>query len=175
MTALLGPAEIRQIASRLGIRPTKTLGQNFVIDPNTVQRIVRAAHLRPDDVVLEVGPGLGSLTLALLPAAARVYAVEVDPVLAGALPDTVTRYAPEAADRLTVVTGDALRLTPSELPGPPPAPGGPSRPGAPTALVANLPYNVAVPVVLELLASFPTVARGLVMVQSEVADRLVAP
>ena len=164
MTPLLGPAEIRQLAARLGIRPTKTLGQNFVVDGNTVRRIVTAAALDPQDVTLEVGPGLGSLTLGLLPASSVVYAVEVDPVLAGALPSTVRDRAGADSAKLTVVTADALRLRPADLAGPPP-----------TALVANLPYNVAVPVVLHLLASFPTLARGLVMVQSEVADRLVAP
>ena len=164
MTPLLGPAEIRQLVARLGIRPTKTLGQNFVVDGNTVRRIVTAAALDPQDVTLEVGPGLGSLTLGLLPASSVVYAVEVDPVLAGALPSTVRDRAGADSAKLTVVTADALRLRPADLAGPPP-----------TALVANLPYNVAVPVVLHLLASFPTLARGLVMVQSEVADRLVAP
>ena len=161
-TRLLGPAEIRQLASRLGVRPTKTLGQNFVIDANTVQRVVRVADLIPNDVVVEVGPGLGSLTLALLPACAAVYAVEIDPVLAEALPGTVAAHAPDLADRLTVVAKDALTLTAEDLP------------AAPTALVANLPYNVAVPVVLHLLAEFPTLRHGVVMVQAEVADRLTA-
>ncbi|MQA26308.1 MAG: 16S rRNA (adenine(1518)-N(6)/adenine(1519)-N(6))-dimethyltransferase RsmA [Micromonosporaceae bacterium] len=160
---LLGPGDIRQLAAALGIRPTKTLGQNFVVDGNTVRRIAAAASLRPDDVALEVGPGLGSLTLALLPACSRVYAVEIDPVLAGALPATVGARAPELADRLTVVTADALRIRADELPNP-----------APTALVANLPYNVAVPVVLHLLAELPSLRHGLVMVQAEVADRLTA-
>ncbi|REE96184.1 16S rRNA (adenine(1518)-N(6)/adenine(1519)-N(6))-dimethyltransferase RsmA [Thermomonospora umbrina] len=158
--ALLGPAEVRDLAGRLGIRPTKTLGQNFVIDANTVRRIVRAAEL-DDDVVIEVGPGLGSLTLALLERARRVVAVEIDPVLAEELPRTVAARAPDVAGRLEVVPADALRIT--ALPGPPP-----------TALVANLPYNVAVPVVLHLLATFPSLRHGLVMVQAEVADRLVA-
>lgn len=152
---------MRALAAELGLRPTKTLGQNFVIDANTVRRIVRDADVDPADVVLEVGPGLGSLTLALLPAASRVVAVEVDPVLAQRLPRTVAERAPEFADRLTVVPDDALRVT--EPAGPPP-----------TALVANLPYNVAVPVVLHLLATFPTLRHGLVMVQAEVADRLTA-
>ena len=159
---LLGPAEVRSLAGALGLRPTKALGQNFVIDPNTVRRIVRTAAVSADDVVVEVGPGLGSLTLGLLPAAARVLAVEVDPVLAAALPATVAARAPAYADRLTVVTADALRL--SAVPGPPP-----------TALVANLPYNVAVPVLLHLLERFASLRHGLVMVQSEVADRLAAP
>ncbi|HEV7206297.1 MAG TPA: 16S rRNA (adenine(1518)-N(6)/adenine(1519)-N(6))-dimethyltransferase RsmA [Jatrophihabitans sp.] len=159
-TALLGPAEIRALADRLGVRPTKTLGQNFLHDPNTIRRIVRTADLAPGERVLEVGPGLGSLTLGLLEAGHPVTAVEIDPVLAAALPQTVAERVP-AAD-LTVVLGDALRLDP--LPGPPP-----------TALVANLPYNVAVPVVLNLLAALPSLQRGLVMVQAEVAERLAAP
>ena len=163
MTGLLGPAEIRELAARLGVAPTKKLGQNFVHDPNTVRRIVTAAGLTPDDVALEVGPGLGSLTLALLPVAAHVHAVEIDPALAGALPETVARHAGPDADRLTVHRADALRITAAELADP-----------APTALVANLPYNVAVPVVLHLLAELPSLRHGLVMVQKEVADRLVA-
>ncbi|MBO4139333.1 16S rRNA (adenine(1518)-N(6)/adenine(1519)-N(6))-dimethyltransferase RsmA [Micromonospora tulbaghiae] len=163
MTGLLGPAEIRELAARLGVTPTKKLGQNFVHDPNTVRRIVTTAGLTPDDVALEVGPGLGSLTLALLPVAAHVHAVELDPALAAALPDTAARFAGAAAERLTVHPADALRVTAADLADP-----------APTALVANLPYNVAVPVVLHLLAELPTLRHGLVMVQKEVADRLVA-
>ncbi len=159
---LLGPSDVRELAARLGVRPTKTLGQNFVIDANTVRRIVRAARLSPDDVVVEVGPGLGSLTLALLPEVRRVVAVEVDAVLAGALPATVADRAPGLADRLEVVHADAMKIT--DVPGPPP-----------TALVANLPYNVAVPVVLHLLAALPSLRSALVMVQAEVADRMVAP
>jgi 16S rRNA (adenine1518-N6/adenine1519-N6)-dimethyltransferase len=161
LSGYLGPAEIRELATRLGIRPTKTLGQNFVVDANTVRRIVRAAEVGPHDTVLEVGPGLGSLTLGLLAVAARVTAVEIDPVLADALPETVARHAPAYADRLTVLTADAMRL--GELP-----------PPAPTALVANLPYNVAVPVLLHLLELLPSLQHGLVMVQAEVADRLAA-
>jgi 16S rRNA (adenine1518-N6/adenine1519-N6)-dimethyltransferase len=162
--ALLGPVEIRQLATRLGVAPTKKLGQNFVHDPNTVRRIVAAAGLIDGDVVVEVGPGLGSLTLALLPAARHVYAVEVDRALAEALPDTVAAHAgPDAAARLTVRHADALRIPAGALSEPPP-----------TALVANLPYNVAVPVLLHLLAELPTLRQGLVMVQREVADRLVA-
>jgi 16S rRNA (adenine1518-N6/adenine1519-N6)-dimethyltransferase len=160
--ALLGPAEVRALAARLELRPTKQRGQNFVIDPNTVRRIVRASGIGADDVVLEVGPGLGSLTLALLAVARRVVAVEVDPVLAGALPGTVSTYAPAQAAHLEVVEADALAVR--EVP-----------PPAPTALVANLPYNVAVPVLLHLLALVPTLERGLVMVQAEVAERLAAP
>jgi 16S rRNA (adenine1518-N6/adenine1519-N6)-dimethyltransferase len=159
---LLGPAEVRGLAAELGLRPTKWLGQNFVHDPNTVRRIVRAAGLDPDDVVVEVGPGLGSLTLALLPAVRTVYAVEIDPVLAGALPATVARHAPAVADRLQVINEDALKVRPDDFPAPP------------TALVANLPYNVAVPVVLHLLGTLPSLRHGLVMVQKEVADRLTA-
>ena len=159
--SLLGPAQIRALADRLGIRPTKQWGQNFVIDGGTVRRIVRAAHLEPDDVVLEVGPGLGSLTLALLPQVAHVTAVEIDPVLATQLPLTVAEHAPDLASRLDVRHTDALRVT--DLPDP-----------QPTALVANLPYNVAVPVVLHLLATVPTLRTVLVMVQLEVAERLAA-
>jgi 16S rRNA (adenine1518-N6/adenine1519-N6)-dimethyltransferase len=163
MTALLGPAEIRRLAASLGVRPTKTLGQNFVHDANTVRRIVREAAVLPDDVVVEVGPGLGSLTLALLPAAAHVHAVEIDPVLAGQLPVTAREMAPEVANRLTTHARDALGVRAGDLD------------PAPTALVANLPYNVATPVVLHLLAELPTLRHGLVMVQREVADRLTAP
>jgi 16S rRNA (adenine1518-N6/adenine1519-N6)-dimethyltransferase len=160
---LLGPAEVRALAAELGLRPTKRLGQNFVHDPNTVRRIVRTAALAPDDVVVEVGPGLGSLTLALLPAVRAVHAVEIDPVLAKRLPATAEERAPAVADRLTVTAADALTLRADDLSAP-----------APTALVANLPYNVAVPVVLHLLAELPGLRRGLVMVQAEVADRLAA-
>ncbi|GAA2833155.1 16S rRNA (adenine(1518)-N(6)/adenine(1519)-N(6)) -dimethyltransferase RsmA [Nonomuraea rubra] len=149
------------MANKLDLRPTKKLGQNFVIDAGTVRRIVRVADLSPDDVVIEVGPGLGSLTLALLPAAAHVVAVEIDPVLAGQLPITVAER--EAADSLTVVNADAMKITLDDLSG-----------HTPTALVANLPYNVAVPVVLHVLEVLPSLRKGLVMVQSEVADRLAA-
>lgn len=159
--ALLGASDLRSIAERWGIRPTKQWGQNFVVDANTVRRIVRLAGVLPGDVVLEVGPGLGSLTLGLLASGARVEAVEIDPVLAQALPDTVGSLRPEWLERLEVIAADALRI--DELP------------IRPTALVANLPYNVAVPVVLHLLAAFPSLRSGLVMVQAEVADRLVAP
>ena len=160
-SGLLGAAQVRDLATRFGIRPTKTWGQNFVIDANTVQRIVRVAGIGPEDVVVEVGPGLGSLTLALLPVARHVTVVEVDPVLAGALPETVQTVAPAMAERLTVLHADALRV--EELPG-----------AAPTALVANLPYNISVPVVLSFLERFPTIERILVMVQLEVAERLAA-
>ncbi|WP_229791105.1 16S rRNA (adenine(1518)-N(6)/adenine(1519)-N(6))-dimethyltransferase RsmA [Zhihengliuella salsuginis] len=157
---LLGATEIRRLADELDVRPTKTLGQNFVIDGNTIRRIVAAADLGPDEVVLEVGPGLGSLTLGLLDAAERVVAVEIDPKLAERLPRTIAEFRPERAGALDVVLSDAMRVT--ELP------------HAPTALVANLPYNVAVPVVLHLFEHFPTLRHGLVMVQDEVADRLAA-
>ena len=160
--ALLGPADVRALAGQLNVRPTKKLGQNFVHDANTVRRIVSGAGLSEQDIALEVGPGLGSLTLALLPACAGVIAVEIDPVLAARLPETVAERAPALAARLTVVPADALRLRADQL-----------KP-QPTALVANLPYNVAVPVVLHLLAELPSLRTGLVMVQAEVADRLAA-
>jgi 16S rRNA (adenine1518-N6/adenine1519-N6)-dimethyltransferase len=218
---LLTPGDVRELAGRLEVRPSKRLGQNFVIEPGTVRRIAALAGLRPDDVVLEVGPGLGSLTLALLEAlpdpagttwsaapppvadadrsaapppvadadrsaapsavadpdrpvlrsvaagsdlagVGRVVAVEIDPVLAAELPRTVADRAPDLVGRLAVVAADALRIA------------GPDLPAAPTALVANLPYNVAVPVVLHLLAVLPSLERGLVMVQAEVADRMCA-
>ena len=158
---LLGAAAIRELAARLEVRPTKRWGQNFVIDANTVRRIVRAAKVGSDDVVVEVGPGLGSLTLALLATVRSVHAIEIDPVLAAALPQTVDEFAPEFADRLHVVAQDAMTVQ--------------SLSEAPTAFVANLPYNVAVPVLLHLLEAFPTLERGLVMVQLEVAERLAAP
>jgi 16S rRNA (adenine1518-N6/adenine1519-N6)-dimethyltransferase len=158
---LLGPAAIRELAQQLDLRPTKALGQNFLHDANTIRKIVRTAGLTAADVVCEVGPGLGSLTLGLLPVAAHVTAVEIDPRLAEQLPRTVADRLPPLADRLTVVTADALRIT--ELPGPPP-----------TALVANLPYNIAVPVLLHLLELLPSIRTGLVLVQAEVADRLAA-
>jgi 16S rRNA (adenine1518-N6/adenine1519-N6)-dimethyltransferase len=158
---LLGPADVRSLAARLDVRPTKQRGQNFVIDANTVRRIVRAAGVGPDDVVVEVGPGLGSLTLGLLGEVSRVVAVEIDPVLAAALPETLSTYAGDLAGRCEVVLADAMRI--EAIPGPPP-----------TALVANLPYNVSVPVLLHLLSLLPSLERGLVMVQAEVADRLAA-
>ncbi|WP_236047287.1 16S rRNA (adenine(1518)-N(6)/adenine(1519)-N(6))-dimethyltransferase RsmA [Streptacidiphilus fuscans] len=158
---MLGPADVRELAGALGVRPTKQRGQNFVIDANTVRRIVRAAEVGPKDVVVEVGPGLGSLTLGLLEVADRVTAVEIDPLLAQHLPATIAARMPERADRFALVHADAMTVT--ELPGP-----------APTALVANLPYNVAVPVLLHMLETFPSIERTLVMVQSEVADRLAA-
>lgn len=161
MSALLGPSEIRDLAAALGLRPRKSLGQNFVVDANTILRIVRLAGLGAADVVLEVGPGLGSLTLGLLPAVASVTAVEIDEVLAAQLPLTVAARDAELAPRLRVVRADAVGLP--ELPGPPV-----------TALVANLPYNVAVPVLLHCLARLPSIRTALVLVQAEVADRLAA-
>lgn len=157
----LGPADVRRLAGVLDLRPTKQRGQNFVIDANTCRRIVRESAITDADVVIEVGPGLGSLTLALLEVARHVTAVELDDRLAGLLESTIAEYAPGQADGFTLVHADALRIT--ELPGP-----------APTALVANLPYNVSVPVLLHLLALLPSLERGLVMVQAEVADRLAA-
>ncbi|MGW2093052.1 16S rRNA (adenine(1518)-N(6)/adenine(1519)-N(6))-dimethyltransferase RsmA [Promicromonospora sukumoe] len=158
-SALLGPAEIRDLAGRLGVRPTKTLGQNFLHDGGTVRKIVRTAGLRPGERVVEVGPGLGSLTLGLVEAGASVVAIEIDPVLAGQIADTVRTRVPGAD--FEVVLSDALDVT--ELPGEPP-----------TALVANLPYNVAVPVLLTMLERFDSLERVLVMVQAEVADRIAA-
>jgi 16S rRNA (adenine1518-N6/adenine1519-N6)-dimethyltransferase len=157
---LLGATEIRSLAASLNATPTKKLGQNFVIDPNTVRRIVTQAHVSETDIVVEIGPGLGSLTLALLPNVAKVLAVEIDPVLAGALPSTIALHAPNLKDNLTVINADAMRIT--ELP------------AAPTHLVANLPYNVSVPVVLHFLETFPSLRQILVMVQAEVADRMAA-
>jgi 16S rRNA (adenine1518-N6/adenine1519-N6)-dimethyltransferase len=158
---LLSGAEIRQIAARLGIRPSKRLGQNFVTDAGTVRRITALAALGASDVVLEVGPGFGSLTLPLLGSAGRVVAVEVDPALAAELPRTVAAHAPSHAGRLTVVAGDAARVR--------------DLPGEPTVLAANLPYSSAVPIMLHLLSTVPSLRRGLVMVQAEVADRMTAP
>lgn len=159
--ALLGAADIRRLAAELDVRPTKTLGQNFVIDGNTIRRIVATAKIDPTETVLEVGPGLGSLTLGLLDAAQHVVAIEIDGKLAARLPQTVAEFRPDRVDAFDVVIADALKVT--ELP------------VLPTALVANLPYNVAVPVVLHLLEHFASLEHGLVMVQDEVADRLAAP
>ncbi|MHB1171740.1 MAG: 16S rRNA (adenine(1518)-N(6)/adenine(1519)-N(6))-dimethyltransferase RsmA [Lacisediminihabitans sp.] len=156
---LLGPAEIRDLAEFLRLQPTKKLGQNFVIDPNTVRRIVKVAGVQPGESVVEVGPGLGSLTLGLLEAGASVVAVEIDKRLAEQLPLTAGLFQPDA--RLTVVVADAMRIT--ELP------------GTPTTLVANLPYNISVPVLLHFLENFPSIDSGLVMVQAEVGGRPAAP
>jgi 16S rRNA (adenine1518-N6/adenine1519-N6)-dimethyltransferase len=207
---LLSAGDIRGLAARLGVRPTKKLGQNFVIEQGSVRQIAALAAVRPGDVVLEVGPGLGSLTLALLEAVVeatvvpwaqgdaaaagsaksgdvdqvivgdgagggrarpagpglipmRLVAVEIDPVLAAELPKTIAERAPGAADRVTVLTADALAVGEKEIGAP-----------APTVLAANLPYNVAVPVVLRLLAALPSLERGVVLVQAEVADRMCA-
>jgi len=157
---LLDATAVRELAALLGLRPSKQRGQNFVIDANTVRRIVAASGVTGDDVVLEIGPGLGSLTLGLLQATRRVVAIEIDDRLAAQLPRTVATRLPEYADALTVINADALRV--EVLPEPP------------AAVVANLPYNVAVPVLLHLLATFESWKRGLVMVQAEVADRLAA-
>jgi len=160
MAQFLGPAAIREIAAALDLRPTKSLGQNFLHDANTIRKIVRVAGVGAEDVVLEVGPGMGSLTLGLLDAGAHVIAVEIDGRLAAALPATIASWAPEARDRLEVLTEDALQLT--------------SLGQTPTALVANLPYNISVPVLLTLLERFPSLQHGLILVQAEVAERLAA-
>ena len=157
---LLGASDIRRLATALGVAPTKSLGQNFVHDANTVRRIVRVADVAAGDAVLEVGPGLGSLTLGLLEAGARVTAVEIDARLAAGLAATVAARLPDAADRLHVIHGDAMRV---------------AVPDAPARLVANLPYNVAVPILLRLLADLPSLRAGVVMVQAEVGERLAAP
>jgi 16S rRNA (adenine1518-N6/adenine1519-N6)-dimethyltransferase len=155
---LLGAAEIRRLADQLGLVPTKKLGQNFVHDANTVRKIVSLAELTPGTAVIEVGPGLGSLTLGLLEAGARVTAVEIDPRLARLLPETAAAHG--LAEDLEVITGDALRVT--------------GLPGDVSVLVANLPYNTSVPIVLHLLATMPSLTKVLVMVQAEVAERLAA-
>jgi len=160
---LLSPTDVRELAGRLSLRPSKRRGQNFVVEQGTVRRIAALAAPDPGDVMLEVGPGLGSLTLALLEACpAAIIAVEIDRVLAGELPRTLAERAPALAGRVTVINADALRTGQHDLP------------AAPSMLVANLPYNVAVPVVLHLLAAVPSLTRGLVMVQAEVADRMCA-
>jgi len=159
---LLDPTAVRALGASIGLRPSKRWGQNFVVDANTVRRLVTLAGVGDGSQVLEVGPGLGSLTLGLLDAGASVTAVEIDPALAGLLPRTVADRMPGAAGRCRVIEGDALALMPDDLP------------DRPATLVANLPYNVAVPVILTLLERFETLASGLVMVQLEVAQRLVA-
>jgi len=159
MGTLLGAAEIREIAARIGVNPTKKLGQNFVVDANTCRRIVKVADVHGDDVALEIGPGLGSLTLALLEVASKVVAIEIDQRLASELPLTVAAHGFDV-ENLIVRNEDALATE--------------SLPLAPTILVANLPYNISVPVLLHFLQKFPTIRSGVVMVQSEVADRLVA-
>jgi 16S rRNA (adenine1518-N6/adenine1519-N6)-dimethyltransferase len=155
---LLGGADIRELAARLDVTPTKKLGQNFVTDPNTIRRIVAAAGLKGSETVVEIGPGLGSLTLGLLEAAARVIAVEIDPKLAAELEGTVAKRA--SGVDFTLVRDDALQVT--------------KLPAAPDALVANLPYNISVPVLLHFLETFDSIRFGLVLVQAEVAHRLAA-
>ena len=159
MSNLLGAAEIREIAERIGVRPTKKLGQNFVVDANTCRKIVKSADVGPEDVALEIGPGLGSLTLAMLESAKEVVAIEIDDRLAAELPETAKRHGFDA-NKLTIINSDAMGIS--------------VLPTEPTVLVANLPYNVSVPVLLRFLELFPTLRSGIVMVQSEVADRLVA-
>jgi 16S rRNA (adenine1518-N6/adenine1519-N6)-dimethyltransferase len=159
---LLGRTEIRRIANELDFRPRKSLGQNFVHDANTVRRIVSASGISRSDLVLEVGPGLGSLTLALLDRGATVIAVEIDPVLAERLPQTVAEHSNSEIQQLTVLNRDILTVRRDELA------------IAPTAVVANLPYNIAVPALLHLLAEFPSIQTLTVMVQAEVAERLAA-
>ena len=159
MSNLLGAAEIREIAERIGVRPTKKLGQNFVVDANTCRKIVKSADVGSDDVALEIGPGLGSLTLAMMESAREVIAIEIDDRLAAELPETVKRHGFDIS-KLTIINEDAMSVS--------------TLPIEPTVLVANLPYNVSVPVLLRFLELFPTLRSGVVMVQSEVADRLVA-
>lgn len=159
MSNLLGAAEIREIAERIGVRPTKKLGQNFVVDANTCRKIVKSADVRPTDVALEIGPGLGSLTLAMMESAKEVIAIEIDDRLAAELPVTAARHGFDTS-KLTIINEDAMNIS--------------TLPTDPTVLVANLPYNVSVPVLLRFFELFPTLRSGVVMVQSEVADRLVA-
>jgi len=156
---LLGAAQIRELAAQLDLKPSKSLGQNFVIDSNVCTKIVRTAGVTSDDIALEIGPGLGSLTLAMLEIAKSVIAVEIDPRLAQQLPITVAQHY-EHPENLTVINKDALAVN--------------DLPVDPTVLVANLPYNVSVPVLLHLLEKFPSIRTGVVMVQAEVADRLAA-
>ena len=159
MSNLLGAAEIREIAERIGVRPTKKLGQNFVVDANTCRKIVKSADVGATDVALEIGPGLGSLTLAMLESAQEVVAIEIDDRLSAELPETAKRHGFDLS-KLTIINQDAMSIS--------------TLPVEPTVLVANLPYNVSVPVLLRFLELFPTLRSGVVMVQSEVADRLVA-
>ena len=159
MSNLLGATEIREIAERIGLRPTKKLGQNFVVDANTCRKIVKSADVGPTDIALEIGPGLGSLTLAMLESASEVIAIEIDDRLAAELQETAKRHGLDVS-KLTIINQDAMGIT--------------TLPKDPTVLVANLPYNVSVPVLLRFLELFPTLRSGVVMVQSEVADRLVA-
>lgn len=159
---MLGSSDVRRLAADTGVRPTKQRGQNFVTDANTVRRIVSVSGIGPEDDVVEIGPGLGSLTLGLVDVARHVTAIEIDPVLADRLPQTMAEFAPGAVDRFALLQADALQVV--RIPGPPP-----------TALVANLPYNVSVPVLLHFLEMFPSLRTVLVMVQAEVAHRLAEP
>lgn len=159
MSNLLGAAEIREIAERIGVRPTKKLGQNFVVDANTCRKIVKSADIGATDIALEIGPGLGSLTLAMMESAKEVIAIEIDDRLSAELPETAKRHGFDTS-KLTIINEDAMNIS--------------TLPIEPTVLVANLPYNVSVPVLLRFLELFPTLRSGVVMVQSEVADRLVA-
>lgn len=168
--ALLSAADVRQLADILDLRPTKTLGQNYVIDPNTIRRIVAAAGLGNTEHVLEIGPGLGSLTLGILDVAQSVTAIEIDSPVATQLATTVEQWRSGSASRLSVIDADAMRIGQSEIAAESPR----AADGPPTAMVANLPYNVAVPVMLHMLAELPAIEHGLVMVQQEVAERLVA-
>ena len=159
MSNLLGAAEVRALADQLNLKPTKKLGQNFVVDANTCRKIVKLATVEKSDIALEIGPGLGSLTLALLEEATQVIAIEIDSRLAGQLPITASERGFDQ-DKLKVINADAISVRELAF--------------KPTVLVANLPYNVSVPVLLNILEHFPTITRGVVMVQSEVADRLAA-
>ncbi|NEG95510.1 16S rRNA (adenine(1518)-N(6)/adenine(1519)-N(6))-dimethyltransferase RsmA [Bifidobacterium sp. SMB2] len=165
-SGLLGAADIRRIAADAGVTPTKKFGQNFVIDPGTVRRIARTAEIGADDQVMEVGPGLGSLTLALLETGAAVTAVEIDPPLAERLPHTIVERMPQAAERFAVINQDALKVTPDDTPA--------LARAESFTLVANLPYNVATPIIITLLERYPNLSSFVVMVQKEVADRLCA-
>lgn len=164
--SLLGAADIRRIAAEEGITPTKKFGQNFVIDPGTVKKIVTASKINSNDFVMEVGPGLGSLTLAILQAGANLTAVEIDPTLAKRLPSTVKEFMPNALERFNVILKDALELNAQDVPN--------LANAQHFTLVANLPYNVATPIILTLLEKFNNLTSFLVMVQKEVADRLCA-
>ena len=157
---LLNPTEIRELAAKLGLKPTKKLGQNFVIDQNMVEKIVRTSNVSKDSIVLEVGPGLGSLTLGLMATGAKVIAVEIDERLAEILPNTAKAKG-FGESQLIVINKDALEISKSDV-------------NNPDVLVANLPYNVSVPVIIHILETFPSIKNYLVMVQSEVADRLAA-
>ena len=157
---LLNPTEIRELAAKLGLKPTKKLGQNFVIDQNMVEKIVRTSNVSKDSIVLEVGPGLGSLTLALMATGAKVIAVEIDERLAELLPNTAKAKG-FGESQLIVINKDALEISKNDV-------------NNPDVLVANLPYNVSVPVIIHILETFPSIKNYLVMVQSEVADRLAA-